>query len=160
MGEGTALAQYFEQSVGLRLGHTTGLSYKLMLDEEDGIDLLLTGRDQGLQILGLYEHHKPIPSRGPGSLFLYYGGGLHLGAVQTLRYETSGPVPVPPDPFNLEQNTWFVMGADAIVGLSYRFHGLPLILSYDIKPYVDHIGLREFDFYFWDTALSVRYMLR
>lgn len=150
-----AHAQYFERTAGLRMGHTSGLCYKFLLDEEDGIELMLAGRDGGLQVLGLYEHHQLIQTNGPGSLFFYYGGGLHLGAIKTdIVYSA------PPDPISLRQEARFVMGADAIVGLSYRFHGLPLVLSYDIKPYFDHIGLREFNFRFWDTGFTVRYVLR
>lgn len=149
-------AQYYEQAAGIRLGYSSGLSYKLLFDEEQGIELSLTGREEGLIAGGLFIHHRPLTEIGAGNLFLYYGGGLHLGLIQEDFFRVNQP----DQPVRVEERTYFVMGADGVAGVEYRLLGAPVAISWDIKPFVEQVGFRDFRFRFWDTALTLRYTFR
>ena len=155
----TAQAQYYEQAVGLRLGYSSGVSYKVFFEEDRGVELTLTGRDRSILAGGLLVHHTSLTEGSTGQLFLYYGGGLHLGLTQE-DFFFSGP-PDPPNPvISVERRTYFVMGADGIGGVEYRFLGAPVAISWDIKPFVEQVGFRNIRFRFWDTSLTLRYTFR
>ena len=55
-----SFAQEYEQSAGLRLGHSGGLTYKKFIVNEQAFEFMLTGRNNGVQVTGLYLNHIPL----------------------------------------------------------------------------------------------------
>ena len=148
-----AEAQYYDQSVGLRLGNTSGVTYKNFLTEREAMEIMVSGRNHGIQLTGLYQVYKPL-NLGD-DFFLYYGGGAHVGSERWPEpYDAYPPAPVNPE---LQHNE-FVMGVDGILGVEYRSR-TPLTFGLDIKPYLQFVGFKYTHLEFWDVAVSVKFLL-
>jgi len=142
-------AQDGVQTAGIRFGYSSGLTYKKFVSDNQAFEFLLTARDRGLQITGLYEIHEQIFIAGLDNFFLYYGVGGHIGVDRSsLRFERNGAV----------RRTRPTLGVDAIAGLEYRIKEAPFVASIEIKPFADLVGFREIETNFLDMALTVKYV--
>lgn len=147
--------QQYKQSAGVRLGHTSGFTYKKFIVGEQAVELLLSGRRDGIQFSTLYKWHEPLELSFNENFYFYYGMGAHVGYE---RYDGLNKVLVATDDFIFERQTYFVIGADAIVGLEYRWLSLPITVGFDVKPYFNYIGFRHMDANFWDASISFKYI--
>ncbi|MEM9324837.1 MAG: hypothetical protein AAGA85_04250 [Bacteroidota bacterium] len=150
-------AQDFKHAAGVRLGHTSAVQYKNMLANGEALELMVSGRKDGLQLTTLYSFHKPLQFAFNENFFVYYGLGAHVG------YEEHGDLDkvltsVEPRSFEFRDKSFFVMGADAILGLEYRWFAVPMTIGFDIKPYFTFIGMRYTDLQFWDAGVSLKYI--
>ena len=150
------MGQYFQHSAGLRLGGTSGLTYKTFMNDNQGIQFLLSGRESGVQATITYQFYKPLNIGKYDTFFIYYGPGGHAGIESHSKQVLVTNEPYPPYSY-YEEKSQFVMGVDAIVGIEYRLIPVPLVIGFDIKPYLNYIGMRELKFRFWDVALTVKY---
>lgn len=160
-------AQYYERSAGLRFGGSSGVTFKQFFTEEQSMEVLLSGRRNGLQLTGIYQFNRPLEITLEENLFAYYGIGAHVGyeefneRIVTLTPPAPpvGP-PFPPGNADIEfrNQTNFVMGIDAVLGIEYRFLGVPLTAGFDLKPYFSFIGMRYTRTRFWDASLSLKYV--
>ena len=149
-------AQYHQHSVGARLGGTSGVTYKTFMNDNQAIQFLLSGRSSGVQATITYHFYKPLNIGKYETFFFYYGPGGHAGVEKHSKevYIINEPNP----PYAVyEEQTQFVMGVNAIAGIEYRLISVPLVIGFDIKPYLNYIGMRELNFRFWDAALTVKY---
>ena len=118
-------AQY-DKSAGIRLGNSSGVTFKKFVHMEEAIELLLSGRNDGLQLTGLYQFHKPMDWNFTDRIYMKYGVGGHFGYGKHRRYtEFIDPISQPGFPFGQTEfasrnHHQFTMGIDAIVGLEYR----------------------------------------
>jgi len=150
-------SQGYDHSAGLRLGGTSAITYKNFVEETESVEFLVSGRRDGLQLTTLYEFHKPLELEFNENFFLYYGIGAHIGYEDRSDLDKVLTSLEPPR-FVFERRTYFVMGADAILGVEYRWYSLPATISFDLKPYFTFIGMRYTDARFWDAALSFKYI--
>ena len=134
-------AQTYATAAGLRLGVSTGVTFKHFIKDDLALEGILHSKWRGLLITGLFEVHKNI--REVRGLRWFYGGGAHIGSW---NYRNRTPI---------EYQGRTVVGIDGIIGLDYMFDDLPLNLSLDYKPAFNLITSGGF----WgtETALSVRY---
>lgn len=154
----SAMAQsMYEQSTGIRLGHTAALTFKKFMIEEEAIEVMLSGRKDGLQLTTLYTFHKPMEFSFNENFFLYYGVGAHVGYENYDRFSKT-LISLEPPAFEFRDRTFFVMGADALLGIEYRWLSVPITVSFDLKPYFTFIGMRYTDGRFWDSAISFKYI--
>ena len=153
-----AVAQtMYQQSGGVRLGHTAALTFKKFMIEEEALEMLVSGRRDGLQFTTIYTFHKPMEFSFNENFYLYYGVGAHVG------YERYGGfsktlTSIEPPAFEFRDRTFFVMGADALLGIEYRWLSVPITVSFDLKPYFTFIGMRYTNGRFWDSAISFKYI--
>ncbi len=152
--------QSYDQSAGVRLGGSSAITYKKFLAPEEAVEFMFSGRNEGAQLGIMYVAHKPMEFSFNENFFGYYGLGGHLGLE---RYDGLSKEIVPgmsgePDSFIYEEKSYFVMGADAIVGLEYRWLSVPITIGFDIKPYFNYIGMRYLRSNVWDAALSFKYV--
>lgn len=150
-------AQEYQQSGGVRLGHTSGFVYKKFIKSEQAVEMILSGRKNGIQFTALYEFHEPLELSFNESFFLTYGVGVHSGyqRYSDLKKNLTG---IDPFTFEYEDQSYFIIGADAIIGVEYRWLSLPMTITFDVKPYFNYIGMRYVDAQFWDAALSFKYI--
>jgi hypothetical protein len=145
-------AQYYLHSAGIRIGGSYGLTYKNFFNEKQAVEFLVGGREGGMHVTTTFQFNKPLNLSKNETFFLYYGGGGHIGfqdyAVKVLDTYTG---------FRYQNETFFSMGVDAIIGLEYRFLTAPITIGLDIKPYFTFIGFRYTKANFWDASLSVKY---
>lgn len=134
-------------ALGLRGGISSGLEYRYYLGEQNSIKFLLSWRDRGLQLHGLYEIHAKGLFDFSNQLTFVYGGGIHAGYESWYRSYYIGhtrytePVSRP------------LAGLDLLAGLEYPFIIFPLSVGFEVKPYVDFWGknfvkVQPFDFAF------------
>lgn len=138
----TTIAQDYQNAVGLRGGYVGGITFKHFLGESKAVDGILSFRQQGVLVTGLYEIHKNAFE--VERLNWYYGYGAHVGiwGANTERdfYPDGGPI----------------IGIDGVIGIEYYISEIPFTIGVDWKPAINLIGRAGF----WaeDAALSVRYV--
>lgn len=122
----------YEQSIGLRGGSLSGVTYKRFLDRFAAIEAIAGyhfGNGKVPSLTGLYEYHFFISYQ----LNWYAGGGLSLGANQ--------------DSFRTT--------VEAIIGLEYTTSNFPVSFAIDYKPGYEIINN---EIIYIDFALSLRYV--
>ena len=149
-------AQYYEHSAGFRLGGSTGITYKVFMNNNQSLETLLSGRQSGVQATLLYEFYKPLRLGKFDTFFFYYGPGGHVGIEQhptDIIIFNDQAIPQ----LISEERTQYVMGIDFIGGIEYRLISVPLVIGFDIKPYFNFIGMRKAEVDFWDSSLTLKY---
>ncbi len=155
---GSCFAQpVYNQSAGIRLGHTSALTFKKFFGNEEALEVLLSGRREGIQVSALYIFHQPMQFSFNENFYAYYGLGAHMG------YERYGGlsktlISVDPPQFLFDEQSYFVMGFNGILGLEYRWLSVPVTLGFDLKPYYNFVGMRYTRTRFWDSAISIKYV--
>lgn len=152
-------AQSYEQSAGVRAGHTSGLTYKKFLINEQAVETLLSGRNEGIQVTVSYLKHHQMEFSFNDNFFVYYGIGGHIGMERFNDLEKSIILDEKGQPtFLFEDKNYFAMGVDGTIGLEYRWLSVPMTLSFDVKPYFNFIGMRYTQNKFWDAGFSFKYV--
>jgi len=111
-------AQAKGDSYGTAIGfkfYPTGITIKSFLKENLAFEGIGYFWDKGTRITGLFEYHYNLSKNG--NLKWYIGPGAHVGFYK-------------PEFFN--GNTSF--GIDGVLGLDYKFPGIPLNVSLDWQP--------------------------
>ncbi len=149
--------QEYEKSAGVRLGYTSGLTYKRFTVNNEAISLMLSGRKEGVQITAIYLFHQPLELSFNDRFYIHYGVGGHLG------YERFGDISKAiinesGDEFVFQEKGYFVMGIDGSLGVEYRWLELPMTIGFDVKPFFNFIGMRYLRAKFWDAGISFKYV--
>ena len=144
--------QYYTRSVGIRGGESSGFIYRNMNDELSGMEFLLSFRKNGVQVTLLREFFDPGRFDISEFLFLVTGYGAHAGFAHddefSFFYQS----------FVYDKRMFSpVLGVDGYIGLEYRLKEMPLIISFDYKPYFEFSANKFFSMNIWDTAFSLRY---
>jgi len=146
--------QFYEKNFGVRMGSTSGFSFKTIKDETSALEGIIGFRNGGLQFYGLLEAYRPAFTSKTEGLRVYFGPGIHLGFV-TYRYDDccgnsyeKGPLRFYP-----------VIGLDGIIGLEYKFPMSPVVIGFDYKPFVELEGFYRFKVNFWDFGIHVKYSI-
>jgi len=121
--------------MGVRIGTGTmgsdlGLSIQHQFNEASYVEGMGTLNKYDMRLTGLYQHHQPLSMRG---LTWYVGGGMHIGRVRKSVAETLLDI------LNIDLGTEadakrIFLGLDAVGGIQYKFPGIPMNASVDIKP--------------------------
>ncbi|MEQ9468808.1 MAG: hypothetical protein RLN88_15470 [Ekhidna sp.] len=149
--------QLYEKSSGIRLGHTSGITFKKFVTEDEAVELILSGRNEGMHVTVQYLFHEPMEFSFNDRFYLHYGIGGHIGyekfddIAKTLSNAAG-------DAFIYQEKSFFIMGVDASLGIEYRWLEVPITLGFDIKPYFNFIGMRHTKARFWDAAISFKYV--
>lgn len=149
--------QEYDHSAGFRLGGTSGITYKKFLVEEQAIEFLISGRNKGVQLTGMYIYHQPMAVSFNENFYFYYGVGGHVGAEEFGDIDKR-VISQDQDVFVYERQQYLTMGIDAIAGIEYRMFSVPITLSFDIKPYFNYVGLRNLKADFWDSSITIKYI--
>lgn len=133
---GTALAQPYEHSGGIRAGYTYGLSYKgFFLHSMNALEVNLAYNRHGLNISGLYEIHME-PFRKNSQWLAYFGGGVFGG----------------------QWDEDFSMGLMAVGGIEYTLRKTPLNFGLDWRPMLN--AYKNFGYDLLDFGLTIRYRFK
>jgi len=123
-------AQSYKSAIGIRLSSkdpvvNNSISFKHFLNEKTAVEALLTF-DRKTAIGALVEIHQPFNSTD--GLVWFYGAGAYLGFDSDKTNPSRG-----------------LMGAQGILGMDYKFPGIPLNLSLDWKPELNIIDNINFE---------------
>lgn len=149
--------QLYEKSAGVRLGHTSGVTYKKFFTENEAIELILSGRNDGMQFTAVYHFHQPMDLAFNDRFYLHYGIGGHLGYE---KFDDLAKVLSNAEgtEFIYEERSFYTMGVDVDLGVEYRWLEVPVTFGFDLKPYFNFIGMRYSRTKFWDAAISLKYV--
>jgi hypothetical protein len=154
---GQAAAQENQKQAGFRLGNTTGFSGRIITENNFAFEAILGFRNGGVQLYGLFEERKPISLKRVDNMFLYFGGGAHIGFVRWNEYDQDY------DPYhdyyddNYDWHTGAAFGIDGIIGMEYCFVSAPISLAVDFKPFFELYGPFLMKVNFWDFGFHIRY---
>ena len=152
----TSHAQQYDRSAGIRLGGTSGLTYKKFIVEEQAFETIISNRNAGVQMTGLIVFHQPMEFSFDENFYFYYGAGAHVGMEKHSDIHKA--------PFNGTSGYYYVrkdfiaLGVDAIAGVEYRLLSVPITMSIDIKPYLNFVGMRKLKTDFWDVSIGFKYL--
>lgn len=139
IGSSSLHAQTYENAIGVRIGSYNGVNFKTFLNTNKALDLNLAVRSNDnfkrFILTGLYEVHNPI--NGAPGLLWYYGGGASIGSYKVKNFESD-----------------LFLSADGVLGLDYKFDGLPLNLAIDWRPRLELTP--NTDFGTGDVGLAIR----
>jgi hypothetical protein len=127
-------AQDYRTALGVRLSSSSAMqsnsiSIKQFITERTAIEGLFTFGDP-LALGALLEFHKPL---APAGLTYFYGAGGYIGFVKTVNTNTQ------------KTGTDANFGAQGVIGLDYKFAGIPLNISLDWKPELNIVNDINFE---------------
>lgn len=151
----TAGAQENRHEIGLRYGLSSGISYKMKVDEFRAYKGMLTYREGGLQLTALIESTRPLYVNFTDKLHYYTGLGAHVGFTRQVARRGFWA-----NPFYSSYTKGRiapVIGMDAIIGLEYRLDRVPLSFAIDAKPFFELFGQYIFRLALFDIGFSIKY---
>jgi len=124
--------QQFTNALGIRLGGTTGITYKHFYNPTHAVEGIVGTFGNGFSITGLIEKYQPVYNAT--GLNVYYGGGMHLAFYdgRGSYYSYIG------HEVEYHNRNDFGMAINGVIGLEYRFpENVPLAVSFDLKPFIE-----------------------
>ena len=147
-----ASAQYEIKEAGIRLGYTSGISFRVNLDEALSYEGQIGYRDKGCIFTVLRQQHLEMGMDRHGTWDFLYGMGAHTGFYFTDSYRVFNQVVY----FGREIFTP-VIGFDGYVGIEYRLVEAPVSFGVNFQPFME-ISLKQlFGVNFWDFGFTVKY---
>lgn len=119
-----ATAQPYNRSIGVKFPVGVGATYKKFITPKAALEFQGLHAQEGFRLAGLYEFHFPF-TKAEG-LSWYVGPGVHLGFYKS-EYQKS-------------YSSRMDLGIDGVIGLDYKFSGIPFNLSLDWQPSVSFSG--------------------
>ena len=150
---GVSSGQLIEKQAGIRMGNTSGFFIKAIKNENMAFEGMLGFRQGGAQLIGLIEQYKPVFTESSDHFRIYYGPGVHIGFVSWHDYHHHDRYPY----YSYSRNYYAVIGIDGIIGLEYKFHGAPIVLAADFKPFFELESFYRPRLNLWDFGFSVSY---
>jgi hypothetical protein len=140
--------QSYTTALGLKVwGNGGGVSLKHFVTPTNALEGIGYFWNHGMRITGLYEFHFDIPE-APG-LKWYVGPGAHIGFYNDRYYD---------DRYYDGNGSGSYVGIDGVLGLDYKFDGVPINLSLDWQPSFEFGDNRGF-IGSWG-GLGIRYTLK
>ncbi len=128
-----SMAQPYDNSVGVKIGYSTGIVFKHFSDDEFAFEAQALYNNRGFQLSALYEYQfSPHPKE---RLYYFAGAGLHGG--------------------NWENE--FALGAALLAGSEYVFRKAPVILGLEWKPMINFY--KQTDLVLPDIAVTAKVKL-
>jgi hypothetical protein len=145
-------AQGYNNAVGIRAGLSPGFEYRYYTNDLNSYKVLLSARDDGLQLHALREFHRYDLFNFSEQLIFFYGAGVHSG------YEKWDKVHYGYNNRWYTKKTEMIVGADGLAGLEYIFYEVPISVGVEVKPYLELFGHDDFDAQLFDFAFTVKYL--
>lgn len=125
-------AQEYSRSIGLRGGISSGITYRRFLDQEIGIETIMSFRRGGIQVSLLREKYVPAFLEFSDNLILGFGFGGHVGFMYTDHQKFMFE-----DYYYQEKIFLPLIGVDGYIGIEYIFREFPMAISVDCKPFFE-----------------------
>lgn len=146
-----AKSQSLGRQVGLRAGYRSGFYYQVTTqtgNAETGLFVMAGFHEHGVQLTGLKVIYEMALSEISPDLILAWGYGGHAGFIFTDHVAFLGE-----DFYFYHERFCPVFGIDGWGAAEYRFRKIPLILSLNVKPYIEmtipsFVKIIPFDFGF------------
>lgn len=148
----SAFSQYYPREIGLRGGYTSGVTFRVNIEDTLSYEMQLSHRHQGVIFTMIRQNHKEIGIDRLGNWEFLYGMGAHFGFYFTDSYRIFF------QEIYYSQNLFTpVIGVDGYIGVDYKLEHIPMSFGVSYQPHME-ISLRQlFSFNFWDFGVHVRY---
>jgi hypothetical protein len=123
------------RQAGLRLGYRSGIFYQIGSEEgnaEIAYNLMLSFRKSGVQFTGLKIIYETSLDAISPDLYFGWGYGGHIGFTYSDHVKSMGQ-----DYYFHGERFCPLFGADGWIAAEYRVHEIPLIISLNLKPFVE-----------------------
>jgi hypothetical protein len=151
----TVSGQYASKQAGLRTGFRGGLFYEvtgMSGNAETGYLAMLGFKNNGIQLTGLRIIYETSLSEISPDLFLAWGYGAHAGFVVTNNIGFLG------DKYYFRSDRFCpLFGVDGWGSVEYRFRSIPLVVSVNIKPFIELTLPSFMNLMPGDVGISVSY---
>ncbi len=135
---GTSLAQQksanegadYSNAIGVRFGGTSGVDFKHKFDSRNSMEVIVGAFRNAYGVTGLYERNVLTQVTG---LNLYFGLGGHIARTYSRRIAYYGNDRY----YYTTYSNGVIIGVDGVAGIEYKIPKVPLLLSLDIKPFVE-----------------------
>jgi hypothetical protein len=144
-------AQNYTRDAGIRFGKGFIGSYRQFYKEDMALDFYGGYLNRGLIFGGLRENFQPTLTKYSDNFRFYYGYGVHAGFNYTNSYTFMGRV------YQYDWTLSPLFGMDGIAGLEYTFPEVPILVSFDVKPYFEFSLNRYFKLNIFDASFSAKY---
>lgn len=148
-----AFSQFYTKEVGIRGGYSSGITFRVNLEETVSYEAQLNYRDQGGIFTMYRQKHMEIGMDRLGNWEFLYGFGAHAGFYYTDSYKI------------LFREIYFgrdvftpVIGMDGYLGIDYKLVDLPMSFGVSFQPYMELSLKQVFGINFWDFGFHARYM--
>ena len=144
------LSTDYISAFGFRLGFNRGLSFKQFIDDDIGVEGVLTSIDNGFKLIGLYQKSNNFIDES--RFHWYFGCGAHFSIWddKSSYWDEVEHCWVDDSKHHLG------IGVDGIVGVEYNFESTPINISFDWK---SAIKLKGYSGYEDGAALTIRFYL-
>lgn len=151
----SVMGQDYRQAAGIRLGASSGLTYRRFIGSDLAAELMLNGQNNGTVLTLLVEKRRPALVFDHLNLDFMYGAGVHLGMANHKNRDFSND-----DPFDYHDNNSIVpqLGFDGYISFEYLFEKYPLIVNMDCKPYLEIFDDRLFGLHMPVIAFGAKYI--
>lgn len=130
-----AFTQGIRKQAGVRTGVRGGAFFQITSDAgnaEIGYQAMLGFNNNGIQATGLRVIYETSIADISPELYFAWGYGAHAGFIVTDHFNYFG------ERYNFNNDRFCpVFGADGWAAAEYRFREIPIIVSVNIKPYVE-----------------------
>ncbi|MCP4309945.1 MAG: hypothetical protein GY790_01660 [Bacteroidetes bacterium] len=148
----TAFSQYYPREVGSRGGYSSGLTFRVNLDDELSYEAQLLHRHQGAIFTMFRLKHQEMGMDKSGNWEFIYGMGVHTGFYFTDSYRIFFE-----EIYYSQDHFSPVFGVDGYIGIDYLLENLPMSFGVSYQPHME-ISLRQlFGINLWDFGIHVRY---
>jgi len=142
-----------EMAFGLRMGHSTGFFFDIENKDFSTVRFLVSDRNEGQQFTILKYQRIFKHEKLPTYFSFYFGFGAHAGYV---RWDPRRNYDYDDDHYH--EYAAPVLGLDGLVGISYHLEKLPVLVSFEAKPYFDLWGRNVFSMNPFDFGVSAAYV--
>jgi hypothetical protein len=119
-----ATAQPYNKAIGIKFPVGTGVTYKKFISEKSAFEFQALHATEAFRVNGLYEFHFPF-TKAEG-LSWYVGPGVHVGFYK--------------NDYQKNYNSKMDLGIDGVIGLDYKFGGIPINVAVDWQPSFSFTG--------------------
>ena len=146
-------SQFYNKEVGIRGGYSSGITFRINLQENLSYEAQLNYRDNGGIFTMFRLQHREIGMDRLGNWEFIYGFGIHAGFYYTDTYKI------------FYREIYFgsefftpVIGMDAYLGIDYKLVDIPMSFGVSYQPYMELSLKQVFGINLWDFGFHVRYM--
>ena len=119
----------YTQAIGIKFPGGLSVTYKKFVTDTRSIEGEATAWNKGFRVAGFYEFNYFSFTNVEG-LAWFVGPGAHIGFWK--------------DEYSKDYNSKADIGIDGIIGLDYKFKGVPINASVDWEPAVTLVGTAGF----------------
>ena len=148
-----AFSQFYNKEVGIRGGYSSGITFRINLEEKLSYEAQLNYRDHGATFTVFRQQHHEIGMDRIGNWEFIYGFGIHAGFYYTDTYKIFYREIY----FGKEYFTP-VLGMDGYLGIDYKLVDIPMSFGVSYQPYAELSLKQVFGINLWDFGFHVRYM--